>query len=58
MSGLERVVMELADESQPEAIELAKSLGFETVATLPRYVRDLHSRYHDLLILGKGLSGS
>lgn len=56
MSGLERLVFELAEENQAEAIEMAKSLGFITRATLYRHVRDLHGGYHNLLVMEKDLT--
>ena len=53
---LYRVVMELVPEREDAAIEVAESMGFTKVATLPARIRDYFGSYKDLVVLEIPLS--
>ena len=55
---LYRVVMELVPDREDAAIEVAQSMGFEKVATLPARIRDYFGSYKDLVVLEIPLSDS
>jgi L-amino acid N-acyltransferase YncA len=48
---LEKVVIELAEDRENEALQAAERLGFIRAATIPEYFRDQHGRPHDLVVL-------
>ena len=52
------VVMELVPDREDAAIEVAQSMGFEKVATLPARIRDYFGSYKDLVVLEIPLSDS
>ena len=49
--GFERLIFEQVAERHIQANYLSKELGFVMVATLSEHVRDLHNKYHDLIIM-------
>ena len=53
---LYRVVMELVPDREDAAIEVAESMGFTKVATLPARIRDYFGSYKDLVVLEIPLS--
>ena len=53
---LYRVVMELVPDREDAAIEVAESMGFIKVATLPARIRDYFGSYKDLVVLEIPLS--
>ena len=53
---LYRVVMELVPEREAAAIEVAESMGFQRVTTLPGRIRDYSGGYNDLAVLEISLS--
>lgn len=50
-AGLERVVLEVAEAGQKEAIGVAERLGFGRIATLPDHLKDGQGRPQDLVIM-------
>ena len=53
---LHRVLMELVPDREDAAIEVAESMGFTKVATLPARIRDYFGSYKDLVVLEIPLS--
>ncbi len=53
---LYRVVMELVPEREAAAIDVAESMGFQRVSTLPGRIRDYSGSYNDLTVLEISLS--
>lgn len=50
-SELESIVLELVAEEQAPAIRTAEGLGFMNMAKVPNFVRDIHGKPHDLLLM-------
>jgi RimJ/RimL family protein N-acetyltransferase len=50
-SELESLVFELVAEEQAAAIRTAEDLGFVRLASLPNFVRDIHGKPHDLIVM-------
>ena len=50
-NGLDRLVFELVESKQDNAISVARKLGFDKVATLPNFVRDLDGQVYNMVIL-------
>ncbi len=50
-NGLERVVFELVEGKEDEAIEVAQRLGFTRTAVLLDHVKDMEGKPHDLIIM-------
>ena len=50
-SELESVVFELVADEQAPAIRTAEGLGFTNIAMIPNYMRDIHGKPHNLLLM-------
>ena len=48
---LDKVVIELAEDLEDEAVQAAERLGFIRAATIPEYFRDAHGRPHALVVM-------
>ena len=48
---LDKVVIELAEELEDEAVQAAERLGFIRAATIAEYFRDAHGRPHALVVM-------
>ncbi|NQW22457.1 MAG: GNAT family N-acetyltransferase [SAR202 cluster bacterium] len=49
--GLERLMFELASDTEETAKHTARTLGFVPVAIIPNIVKDIWGKYHDLVTM-------
>lgn len=54
--GLEKIIAEFVEGLEEPAIDAAHKLDFAQEAVLPKYVKDIEGRYHDLIIMVRNLS--
>jgi L-amino acid N-acyltransferase YncA len=50
-NAMDSVVFELVEGKEDDAIKVAESMGFDKVAALPNFIKDMEEKSHNLIIM-------